>query len=160
VTQTGGDVRVQPVSNADLLPLFSKGDIHAAWTVEPWVARLELEAGASVFLADRETTVTLLAGRSRWLQENPELARSLVAAHRELTQWVIDHPEESRRMLKDELKALTTAAPSDEVVERALGRTVLDNNISRASLESMVQGAQKAGFLEDIPSLDSLVQNL
>jgi NitT/TauT family transport system substrate-binding protein len=160
VTQTGGDVRVQPVSNADLLPLFSKGDIHAAWTVEPWVARLELEAGASVFLADRETTVTLLAGRSRWLQENPELARSLVAAHRELTQWVIDHPEESRRMLKDELKALTTAAPSDEVVERALGRTVLDNGISRASLESMVRGAQKAGFLADIPSLDSLVQNL
>ena len=160
VTQTGGDVHVVPTSNADLLALLQKGDLHAAWTVEPWVARLELEAGAKVFLADTETTVTLLAARSGWLQEQPDLARKLVDAHRELTRWIINHPAESRAMVRDELQKLTTAAPSDAVLDLALSRTVLTNDISRASLDTMVTSAQKAGFLKDIPALDPLLPSL
>ena len=160
VTQTGGDVYVIPTPNADILSLFDKGDLHAAWTVEPWVARLELEAGAKVFLADTETTVTLLAARSGWLQEHPDLARKLVDAHRELTEWILSHPAESRAMIKEELQKLTTAAPSDAVLDLALSRTVLTNDITRASLETMVTSAQKAGFLTDIPALDPLLPNL
>ena len=45
VTQTGGDVAVLPTANADQLPLFQEGRLDAVWTVEPWVSRLELEAG-------------------------------------------------------------------------------------------------------------------
>lgn len=160
VTQTGGDVQVIPTSNADLLALFSKGDLDAAWTVEPWVARLELEAGAKVFLADTKTTVTLLAARGDWLQRHPDLARKLVDAHRELTRWIIAHPAESRSMIKDELQKLTTAAPGDAVLDLALSRTVLTNDITRATLETMVTSAQKAGFLKDIPSLDPLLPSL
>ncbi len=160
ITQTGGDVHVIPTSNADLLTLLKKGDLHAAWTVEPWVARLQLEAGAKVFLSDTETTVTLLAARSGWLQEHPDLARKLADAHRELTRWIIDHPSESRVMIKEELQKLTTAAPSDAVLDLALGRTVLTNDITRASLETMVASAQKAGFLKDIPALDLLLPTL
>ena len=104
ITQTGGDVHVIPTSNSDMLALLSKGDLHAAWTVESWVARLELEAGAKVFLNDTETTVTLLAARTDWLQHHPELARRLVAAQRELTRWILAHPSESRTMVKDELE--------------------------------------------------------
>jgi hypothetical protein len=39
-------------------------------------------------------------------------------------------------------------------------RTVLTNDITRASLETMVTSAQKAGFLTDIPALDPLLPNL
>lgn len=159
VSQTGGDVHVIPTSNADLFALLSNGDLDAAWTVEPWVTRLELEAGARVFLADTETTVTLLAARRSWREQHPELAQRLVEAHRELTRWILDHPAESRLMVRDELKQLTTAAPSDAVLDRALGRTVLTNDLSRASLETMVTSAQKAGFLQDIPALDALLPN-
>lgn len=159
VTQTGGDVHVIPTANPDQLTLFANGDLHAAWTVEPWVARLELEAGATVFLADRETTVTLLAARNGWIQENPALARALIDAHRELTEWIIAHPAESRQMIKDELQQLTTAAPSDAVLDLALSRTVLTNDITQASLEAMVNSAQKVGFLKDIPSLAPLLSN-
>jgi NitT/TauT family transport system substrate-binding protein len=37
---------------------------------------------------------------------------------------------------------------------------VLTNDITRASLETMVTSAQKAGFLTDIPALDPLLPNL
>jgi NitT/TauT family transport system substrate-binding protein len=160
VTQTGGDVHVVPTANADQIALFIKGELDAVWTVEPWVARLELEAGGRVFLADTETTVALLAGRTRWLEENPGLARSLVEAHRELTQWIVDHPDEARQLIKDELQVLTKAAPSDAVLERALARTKLTTEITRSSLEAMVTSAKKVGFLADIPPLDSLISVL
>jgi NitT/TauT family transport system substrate-binding protein len=160
VTQTGGDVHVIPTSNADQLGLFARGDLDAIWTAEPWAARLELEGGGRVYLEDKETNVTLLAARTAWLEEQPALARKLVEAHRELTDWIIAHPAESRAMLKAELKELTTAAPSDAVVDKALARTVLTNDISRPSLEKMVASAQKVGFLKGIPALEALLPSL
>ncbi len=157
IKQTGGDVHVLPTQNADLLALFQKGDLDAAWAVEPWATRLEIEAGAKVFLEDKDTNVTLLAGRVAWLKEQPGLTEKLVAAHRELTDWVKANPEETKRHLKAELLELTKAAPKDEVLDRALARVVITNEISRPSLEKMVSSAQKVGFLKDIPTLDKLL---
>ncbi|KKT74540.1 MAG: sulfate ABC transporter substrate-binding protein [Candidatus Peregrinibacteria bacterium GW2011_GWA2_44_7] len=48
--EIGGDVQVFPVSNADQVTLFLKGEIDGAWTVEPWVSILEKTAGGKVFL--------------------------------------------------------------------------------------------------------------
>jgi NitT/TauT family transport system substrate-binding protein len=160
ITLTGGDVSILPTQNPDQLSLFARGDADAVWTVEPWVSRLELEAGGKIFFEDKETTNTLLAARASFLTEKPELAKKLVAAHKELTQWIIDHPKEARELVKAELKALTTAAPSDELLDRALGRVVPTNEISRKSLDVMVENAQQAGFLKDMPSLDALVSSL
>jgi len=160
VTLTGGDVTILPTQNPDQLALFAKGSVDAVWTVEPWVSRLELEAGGKVFLEDKETTITLLAARSGFLQERPELAKKVVQAHKELTQWIIDHPAEARELVKAELKALTTAAPSDELLDRALARVVLTNDISRKSLDTMVENAQRAGFLKNMPPLDDITPEL
>lgn len=160
VSQTGGDVMVLPTQNGDQLGLFTTGDIDAVWTAEPWASRLELEAGGKVFLEDKETNVTLLAARAGFLTERTELAKKLAAAHRELTEWVIAHPKETRELVKAELKELTGKAPSDELLDKALARTVLTNEISRPSLDKMVGSAQKAGFLKDIPALDPLLPSL
>ena len=157
VTQTGGDVSVIPTANADQLGLFAKGEIDAVWTAEPWVSRLELEGGAQVYLEDRETNVTMLVARAAFLTEQGELVKKLTTAHRELTDWITAHPAEAKELIKAELKALTTAAPSDAVVDRALARTLLTNEVSRPSLDKMVGSAQKAGFLKDIPALDQLL---
>src|SRR5690349_24117218 len=46
VTLTSGDVMVIPTANPDQLALLQKGSVDAAWTVEPWVTRLERDAGA------------------------------------------------------------------------------------------------------------------
>jgi len=160
VTLTGGDVSILPTQNPDQLSLFARGDADAVWTVEPWVSRLELEAGGKIFFEDKTTTNTLLTARAGFLTEKPELAKKLVIAHQELTQWIIEHAAETRELVKAELKALTTAAPSDELLDRALARVVPTNAISRASLELMVENAQRASFLKNMPSLDALVSML
>jgi sulfonate transport system substrate-binding protein len=159
VTETGGDVSVIPTQNADQLTMFLKGERDAVWAVEPWATRLELDAGATVFLEDRETNVTLLAARTAFLIEQPELVQKLTAAHRELTDWVIAHPAETKAHLKDELTELTKAVPKDVLLDRALARITVTNEISRVSLEKMVASAKKVGFLKDIPALDPLLSS-
>ena len=160
ITQTGGDAFILPTQNADQLALFQKGDLDAAWTAEPWVTRLELEAGARVLVEDRDTNVTLLVSSSAFATEQPELAKKLVAANQELTQWIKDHPAEAKALIKAELTVLTGIAPHDELIDKALSRIVLTNEVSRASLDKMVISAQKAGFLKDMPALEQLFPKL
>ena len=160
VTTTGGDAIVLPTQNPDQLALFVKGELDAVWTVEPWVTRLELEAGAKIFVEDKGTFATVLASSAAFITERGELAKKLVAAHAELTQWIKDHPAEARELIKAELKELTTKAPSDALLDKALPRVVLNTEVSRTGLDEMVTAAQKVGFLKDIPALDNLLPKL
>ncbi len=160
VTLTGGDVTVLPIQNADQLAMFAKGEIDAVWTAEPWVSRLELEANGKIFLEDKETNVTLLVSSAKFVKDQPDLAKKLVAAHKELTAWIKANPKEARELIKSELKAETNSEPKDAMIDKALPRVVLTDEISRSSLDTMVQSAQKAGFLKDIPDLTQLIPSL
>ena len=160
VTLTGGDATILPTQNADQLALFQKKEIDAVWTAEPWVTRLELEAGGKIFRQDKDTNVTLLASSAAFVKNSPELAKKLVAAHNELTKWIQEHPVEAKALIKAELTAETTAEPKDELLDKALSRVFLTDQISRESLERMVSSAQKVGFLKDIPDLGNLLPKL
>lgn len=160
VTPTGGEASVLPTQNPDQLALFIKKEIDAVWTVEPWVSRLELEAGGKIFVEDKGTFATILASSVAFVKDRPELAKKLVAAHEELTEWIQKNPVEARALIKSELKELTTRAPGDDLLDRSLPRVVLSTKLERAGLEEMVISAQKAGFLKDIPSLDAMLPTL
>src|SRR3954452_2905067 len=81
ITQTGGDAQVIPTSNPDQLALFRNKQLNAVWTVEPWVARRELEAGGRVLVEETEAITTVLASSARLLSQKRDLARRFVAAH-------------------------------------------------------------------------------
>lgn len=156
ITQTGGDASILPTQNPDQLSLFQSGDLDAVWTVEPWVTRLELEAGGKIFLEDKDTNVTLLAASAAFVKERPEQARKLAAAHAELTAWIKANADEAKKLIAAELKELMGKEPKDEMLTKALGRTVITDTVSRESMDKMVASAQKVGFLKDIPALDAL----
>jgi NitT/TauT family transport system substrate-binding protein len=104
ITQTGGDAQVVPTSNPDQLSLFQSKQLDAVWTVEPWVSRLESEAGGQVLVEEKDAITTVLVSRAGFLSENRDLARRFVAAHRELTEWIRQNPEEAQRLARDELR--------------------------------------------------------
>ena len=160
IKQTGGDAFILPTANAEMLQLFSQGQLDAAWTAEPWVTRMELEAGGKILLEDRDTNVTLLASSAAFVKDHPELAKKLAEAHRELTAWILAHPPEAKALIKAELTELLKAEPKDAVIDKALSRIVITPDVSRASLDKMVESARTAGFLKDVPSLDLLLPSL
>jgi NitT/TauT family transport system substrate-binding protein len=160
VTQLGGDVAIAPTENPDQLGLFREKAIDAAWTVEPWVSRLELEAGGTVLLEEKDAVTTVLAARARFLSEHRELVRRFVAAHAELTEWIKNNADEARRLVAEELKAQTTRAMPPEVLSRSWGRLTLTSDISVEPLQKFVAAAQSAGFLRDAVDLSRLVEKL
>ncbi len=88
VTMAGGDATVVPSSNPDILTLFALGRVDAAWTVEPWLSRLEMEAGGRVaYMEPAESSLTtVLSTGKAFLDSDPELVQAFADAHRELTQ--------------------------------------------------------------------------
>jgi NitT/TauT family transport system substrate-binding protein len=158
ITQSGGDAQVIPTANPDQLILFKQRALDAVWTVEPWVSRLELEAGGKVLVEDRDAITTVLVASAELLASKRELARRFVGAHHELTQWIGNNGEEAQRMVREELDAEMRASLSEQLVASAWKRIVLTADVTIDELKKFVASAQAAGFLRDVPDMGRLVE--
>src|SRR5207344_2791387 len=91
-------VTVTPLSNADILGLFQRGQVAGAWVPEPWGARLVNEAGGRVLVDERElwpegkfpTTVLLVSTRA--LEKRRPEVMALLRAHVALTREAVADP--------------------------------------------------------------------
>jgi len=158
ITQTGGDAQVVPTSNPDQLSLFQSRQLDGVWTVEPWVSRLESEAGGKVLVEEKEAITTVLVSSAAFLAKNRDLARRFVAAHRELTEWIRKNPEEAQRMAREELQASFRLEMPPELVARAWSRMTVTADTSREAFQAFVDSAQKVGFLRGAPDLARLIE--
>ncbi|MBR5895874.1 MAG: ABC transporter substrate-binding protein [Akkermansia sp.] len=153
----GGDCRVSPTPNAMQLQLMKQGDIAACWTVEPWVSSLEMMAGARPLVQEPDVVTTVLVGRVGWLQRHPKEAALILQAHRELTQWIVEHPEEAQQMVVAELTELTQAPCDPEIVRRAWPRLTLTTEVDKQNLEQFVSDARNCGLLDRVPPLEDML---
>jgi NitT/TauT family transport system substrate-binding protein len=159
VTQTGGDVLVVPTANPDQLGALQSGNVDAVWTVEPWVTRLEKEAGAKVFLEDKDVITTWLVSSAKFLNDHRDLAKKIAAANSELTAWINSNPDEARKMLVDELKAETKTEVSADVVGNSLQRIKLTTEVSPALVEKAVREGKETGFFKGSTDISHLIQS-
>lgn len=158
ITQAGGDAQVLPTANPDQLALFKTGQLDAVWTVEPWVSRLELEAGGKVLVEQRDAVTTLLVSRAEFLSSHRDLVRRFAAAHRELTERIRQHPDEAQHMIREELKIGFRTDMAPALIARAWGRMHPTSDISLPALQAFVANAQQVGFLRSVPDLSRLVE--
>ena len=152
-----GDCRVAPTPNSMQLQLMKQGDIDACWTVEPWVSRMESMAKARILVQEPDVVTTVLVGRVGWLKHHPQEAATIIRAHRELTQWILDHPEEAQARVVEELTELTQAPIEPELVRSAWKRLKMTTEIDLPGLQQFVDDAQAADLLDRIPPLDGMI---
>ena len=159
VTMAGGDVQIIPTANSAIFGLFSTGGVDAAWTVEPWVSRLEMEAGGKIIYAEpaENSLTTLLVASSDFTEAHQDVVKKIVAAHEELNVWIQVNPEEAKRRVADELTRQTRREFPLALVERAWPRLVFNTSISAEDFAMALQAAQKAGFVKENPCLTGLV---
>lgn len=154
---SGVDVIFRPMANPELLSSFKQKQIAAAWTVEPWISRMESEAGGKIYIEEKSAVTTVLAARVKWMEEHPDLLEKMVRAHEELTEWIKQNPAEAQKMVADELSEITKVKVSPELVASAWKRIILTNEISKQGLEDFIKSAQDAGLLDEVPPVDQLI---
>jgi NitT/TauT family transport system substrate-binding protein len=159
ITQTGGDAHVIPTANPDQLPLFLRKHLDAVWTVEPWVSRLEREADGVILVEERDAVTTTLTARAKFLSERRDLVRRFVAAHRDLTEWITQHPEQAQNLTRTELRTSFRMDLPSDLIAHAWPRLVLTSDASPKAFESFVANAKKIGFLRDVPDLARLFES-
>ncbi len=160
ITQLGGDAQVLPAANADQLALFQQKRVAAVWTVEPWVSRLEMEAGGKVLVEEPDSPTTLLVSSVKFLKDKGDLVKKFVEAHRALTDWIEKNPAEAQKLVIAELRDETRVQISAELIAHAWKRIVPTNEVRRDALDKFVANAKAAGFLRDVPDLGRLIENL
>ena len=164
--EKGGDVQILPITNADQLILFLKGQLDAAWAPEPWAARLVREAGGRIFLDERdlwpnhEFVITDLIVRPKFLREHPDVVRNFLRAHVELTDWINQNPAQAKQIMNQQLQKEIGKPLAPAVLEDAFSRMTVTYDPIRSALLKSTQQAFEEGFLgrtpPDLAGLDDL----
>ncbi len=158
----GGDLTILPLANPDQLLMFTKREIHAAWTVEPWVSRLEQEGNGRVFLEEKTLwpngryVTAVLVVRREFLQSHPDVVRGLLAAHVETTRRLNADREHAAQALCAELKRETAKELPLPIVRSALARVEFGWEPLPAALDKAALDAFRVGFLTSRPDLSGI----
>ncbi|MGB8355870.1 MAG: ABC transporter substrate-binding protein [Chthoniobacteraceae bacterium] len=158
ITQLGGDAQVLPTQNPDQLSLFQAKKVDAVWTVEPWVSRLESEAGGKVLVEEPDTSTTVLVSSVAFLEDHRDLAKKIAQAHRDLTDWIVKNPEEAQKIANAELLAETRNAMSPELIAHAWKRIIFTSDMPNKAVEAFVANSLKSGFMKAAPDLSRLFE--
>lgn len=161
--EKGGNVTILPAKNADILTLFLKKEIDAAWVPEPWGARLVREAGGRVLVDERSlwpegkfVTAHLIVS-TRFLKSNPDLVKQWLAVHVDVTQWIRANPVAAKKIANKELERLTGKGLAAEVLDDAWQRMEVTYDPISASLLKSADNAFTLGFLgKDKPDLGEI----
>ncbi len=147
-----GDVRVQPLSNADILGLFARGELEAAWVPEPWAARLRAEAGGRDLVDERDLwegrrfPTTLVVATRRALEARRRDVVSILRAHLALTErWRADAPAFAREANAQYGRLAGHPLP-DAVLQDAFSRLEPTVDPLRRQLELGARRAQELKF--------------
>jgi NitT/TauT family transport system substrate-binding protein len=123
----GGDAQVVPVQNPEMMLLFSRGDVDAAWTVEPWVTRLTSEFGGEILFAKNDALITVLASSKAALAKNGRGIEAFVRSHYALRDKLLADRAWLERLVIAGLGAETrTTPPKASLIGPALGRVIFD----------------------------------
>ncbi len=145
-------VEVTPLTNADNLAMFRRGDLAGAWVPEPWGARLVAEAGGRILVDERSLweggrfPTTILVVSPRALERRPADVAALLRAHVALTRrWQAD-PEGFGRLANEAYGRRTGKPLKDAVLRDALSRLEPLDDPMPAQLARLAQHAQALGF--------------
>ncbi|MBI3321913.1 MAG: ABC transporter substrate-binding protein [Candidatus Omnitrophica bacterium] len=161
--EAGKALQVFAVKNPDIVTLFQRKELDAAWVPEPWATRLLQEADGRLFLDERDLwqarqfPTAVLVVRTAFLRQHPAIVKQFVQAHQELTVWIADHPQEARTALNDVLARVAGKPLPSRVLEEALTR--LDITYDPIP-DALVTAAKRASALGYLPAAADRLGNL
>jgi NitT/TauT family transport system substrate-binding protein len=160
--ERGGTVTLVPLSNPDQLTMFKKKQIDGAWTIEPWMARLEVEGEGHVFLEEKtlwpdgKYVTTHLVVNKVFLAENKRIVQDLLTALIEVTEQINSDKKAAAALLNEQLKRETGKPIKAEVIEKAVTRVEFTWDPIAPSLKKSAEAAHRIGLLKGAPELSGI----
>lgn len=154
-----GKVEVTNMENAQTLDAFKGGQVQAAWLPEPWSSRLVLEAGAKVFLDEKELwpdgkfPTTVLIVRTQFLNEHPDTVKAFLKGLVASIDYANENEADAQAAVNTQLEALTGKALKPETIERAWGNITLTFDPVAGQFKQLAQDQVTAGVAEDAPQV-------
>ncbi|MEV1290345.1 ABC transporter substrate-binding protein [Micromonospora sp. NPDC049679] len=158
VRKAGGDpsgIRFIEMPFAQMPAAVEKGDVDAAWVVEPSLAIVK-DAGGRVVAwnyvdAAPDLTVAVYFASTKLAKENPELVAKFKEAMNESLAYANAHPDEVRAVLK-------TYTDIDQVILDSMTLPMWPTEINRASVEALAKLGEADGVFTKAPDLNQLLQ--
>ncbi len=157
--ERGGDVSIVPLSNPDQLTLFKKKQIDGAWTIEPWVARLEVDGGGRLFLEEKslwpngQYVTTHLVASKEYLANHRDIVKKLIAGLVEVTERINASKSAAAVILNEQIRKETGKTLKAEVLQKAMSRVEFTWDPLCASLQKSAEAAHTVGFAKKPPAL-------
>lgn len=148
----GGSVTVLPMPSPELLAWLRRGELDAAFVPEPWVARMELNAGASVLLDERDLwpgrsfCTAMLVARTAWLARAGELAPLATRVLRAEVTRLAGLAGDNGRTVDRALTQLAGRGMGERVARRAWSRVSYTADPLVPTLRTQWEHAQSLGF--------------
>ena len=159
----GGDVTIVPMANPDQLTLFLRKDLDGAWAPEPWATRLIHEGNGRLFVDERslwpngQFVIGLLVVNTKFLQAHPDLVKTWIRAHVELTDWISGHQPDAKKLLNQQIQTETNKALPANVLDEAFSRMQVTYDPLHSALNTAAQQAFENGSLgRTMPDLSNL----
>jgi len=160
--EKGGSVEVIPTENSNILTLFLKKELDAAWVPEPWGSRLVDEAGGKILIDERElwpdgkfaTAVVIV--RTEFLKENPDLVKKFLKGHIETTEWINNNLKETEGIANREIEKLTGKRLKKKIIRESFSRLSFTFEPVKSSIQTMADWSYELDFLKEKPDLTAL----
>jgi NitT/TauT family transport system substrate-binding protein len=155
-TSGGGDVKVVPQANADILNAFKARRIAGAWVPEPWSTRLVQEAGGKVLVDERDEwpagrfVTTHLVVRPAFAEKHPDALRRLLRGHVAAVERLASGSAETKSAINEQLAALTGKPLSPAVLDAAWANLEFTVDPIASSLRATARRAEELRLLEPV----------
>jgi NitT/TauT family transport system substrate-binding protein len=152
----GGDVSVVPQENAQTLETFVAGTIDGAWVPEPWATRLVNEGGGKILVDERdlwpdgEYVTTHLIVKTEFLDEHPDVVKSLIEGLGNSIDLITDDPATAGPLLSQGIEKLTDKPLAPELVDATFENVTFTLDPIASSLQESAQNAEELGLLDPV----------
>jgi len=150
--ERGGDVTVTALDSSTILAEMKQGALDGAWLAEPWATRVVRDAGAVRLLdertlwPDRVFPTALAVARGGFARERPEIVAALRAAIADEVDRARRAPDETRRIVGDELLRLLGRRLPDAVLAEAWGYVDFTTDPLVGALDTIADDAFTLGL--------------
>lgn len=154
----GGNVSVKAIDNAQVGPLFTSGQLDAAWEPEPYPSYLIGEGTAELFVdeadlwPDGRFVTTHLLVNTAYIDAHPDVVEKLVQANVQAIDELNARPDEAKKVVQAEL--IEAGAPSldQSVIDAAWDKLEFTSDPLPETMAEAAQHAYELGVLQEEPT--------